>query len=152
MHLSWRIGLWHPQRFHPRFLGHFPLGTCCAKDGFQYARSGAGAPEVEGRQISRRAPGADGDGTWWNWTSDFGSSTMFQGYDVVWYATCVFCFDTFLETRANMLKSIGYGLDFDRDGHVTFARELWQPDRVNFSQFWPILWRRLWQTLACKFP
>lgn len=42
-------------------IGHFfPQGDvsmCRAEDGFQYARSGAGAPEVEGRQISRRAPG-----------------------------------------------------------------------------------------------
>lgn len=65
---------------------------------------------------------------------------------MMWYdmLPVFLCFDTFLETRANMLKSIGYGLDFDRDGHVTFARELWQPDRVNFSQFWQFLWRRLW--------
>ena len=71
---------------------------------------------------------------------------MMMWYDML---PVFLCFDTFLETRANMLKSIGYGLDFDRDGHVTFARELWQPDRVNspnfgnfygvdFGKFWPV--------------
>jgi len=43
-------------------------------------------------------------------------------------------------------------MDFDRDGHVTFARELWQPDRVNFGHFYGVDFGKFWPANSHKFP
>lgn len=98
-------------------------------------------------------------GCGWRWNmmelngTDFGSSTMFQRYDMVWYATCVFLFwYIFGNTRKYVEIDRLWLMDFDRDGHVTFARELWQPDRVNFGHFYGVDFGKFWPANSHKFP
>lgn len=155
MHLSWRIGLHifqvmpptstYPPSFRWLCVKSFGIPKDFTRDSLAIfvPRTDSSTREVElelpkwkeGKFLAGHleipgAPGwvdADGDGTWWNWTEPI-LEVPRCSRGMIWYdmLPVFFCFDTFLETRANMLKSIGYGL------WISIEMDMWR-SRANYG-------------------